>query len=65
LPFVLPFVAGIKEAREAAELFLLNAIVVMRPRFVVSSLGGGGRLERSGRAGSLNARQRKHSPLPK
>ena len=41
-------------------------IVVLRCRFVVSVEGGGGRWERFGRVwgGSIEARQRKHSPVP-
>lgn len=38
---------------------LAGASVVLRTRFVVSAEGGGGREER------VEARQRKHSPLPK
>jgi hypothetical protein len=42
-----------------------TATVVMRCAFVVSALGGGGKELRSGREGRTDARQRKHSPLPK
>jgi hypothetical protein len=38
--------------------------VVLRCRFVVSALGGGGRLASSAAAGSSVARHRKHSPVP-
>ena len=41
-----------------------DAIVVLRCRFVVSVLGGGGRDERSGVEERRDARQRKHSPVP-
>lgn len=69
MPFVLllPLVAdeGFKDAREADDEFLEKApMVVLRVMWVVSALGGGGRDERSGRAGRGEARQRKHSPVP-
>lgn len=38
--------------------------VVMRPRFVVSAEGGGGKEERVGMELRVEERQRKHSPLP-
>lgn len=68
-PFVLlfPFAAeaGFNEARDADEdVFDMAPMVVLRVMFVVSAEGGGGRDERSGKAGRRKARQRKHSPVP-
>lgn len=68
-PFVLflPFAAeaGSNETREAdEEVFDMALMVVLRVMFVVSAEGGGGRDERSGKAGRRDARQRKHSPVP-
>lgn len=56
--------AALRLIREAAELCCDMPIVVLRCMCVVSSDGGGGREERSGRAGRRKARQRKHSPVP-
>ena len=40
------------------------AIVVLRCRLVVSVLGGGGKEESKGVEDRIEARQRKHSPVP-
>jgi hypothetical protein len=54
-PFV-PFAEGtLSEARDTAELLFAIPTVVIRWACVVSSLGGRGRDERSGNAGSLVA----------
>jgi hypothetical protein len=53
-------VAGsVEEGRSEKEVLVGDAIVAERARWVVSSDGGGGR------EASTEARQRKHSPLPK
>ncbi len=41
-----------------------EAMVVLRPIEEVSAEGGGGRLERMCEEGRMEARQRKHSPVP-
>lgn len=43
----------------------VEAIVVLRCRFVVSVEGGGGRFEVKEVGERMEARQRKHSPVPK
>ena len=47
--------------------FVGETMVVLRPRVVVSASeaeGGGGRFARRAEEGSIEARQRKHSPVP-
>lgn len=63
-PFLgVPF--ELREASEADDVALGKApIVVLRCMFVVSAEGGGGRDERSGIAGSVEARHRNDSPVP-